>query len=274
VIDRPQRAVACIWQRLPGLSAFFGFAISFGPLLSGAGRRKTEAKAGRVARLPVLLDANNLSRSNTLSVRRSQPCCLILPQPLESRLGVALHARDFGTIVTGGIQRSVSAGTLIIHEAAHRTPLRPDRGRLEVVKGDTVVAIITEPARCWAKCRFWLDQPHRHVRAASDSAVCEIGDAASFLRDQPAVALLIARLLPRGSMSRPPILPTSCSNMPPRRSPRDGREILQTMINCADNDLAMGGRIGNPTQGYEPLRRIGDRRSRPLQRRMRSMYCS
>jgi len=33
------------------------------------------------------------------------------------------------------------------------------------------------------------------VRAASDSAVCEIGDAASFLRDQPAVALLIARLL-------------------------------------------------------------------------------
>jgi CRP/FNR family cyclic AMP-dependent transcriptional regulator len=33
------------------------------------------------------------------------------------------------------------------------------------------------------------------VRAASDSIVYEIDDAASFLRDQPAVALLIARLL-------------------------------------------------------------------------------
>ena len=41
-----------------------------------------------------------------------------------------------------------------------------------------------------------LDQPHTAtVRAASDSIVYEIDDAASFLRDQPAVALLIARLL-------------------------------------------------------------------------------
>ena len=41
-----------------------------------------------------------------------------------------------------------------------------------------------------------LDQPHTAtVRAASDSIVYEFDDAASFLRDQPAVALLIARLL-------------------------------------------------------------------------------
>ena len=41
-----------------------------------------------------------------------------------------------------------------------------------------------------------LDQPHTAtVRAASDSTIYEFDDAASFLRDQPAVALLIARLL-------------------------------------------------------------------------------
>jgi CRP/FNR family transcriptional regulator, cyclic AMP receptor protein len=41
-----------------------------------------------------------------------------------------------------------------------------------------------------------LDQPHTAtVRAASSSTIYEFSDAGSFLRDQPAVALLIARLL-------------------------------------------------------------------------------
>ncbi len=41
-----------------------------------------------------------------------------------------------------------------------------------------------------------LDQPHSAtVRAASDSTIYEFSDAAAFLREQPAVALLIARLL-------------------------------------------------------------------------------
>jgi CRP/FNR family cyclic AMP-dependent transcriptional regulator len=98
---------------------------------------------------------------------------------------------------TGGIQRSVSAGTLIIHEGGTTGHLYVlIEGRLEVVKGDTVVAIITEPGAVLGEMSVLLDQPHTAtVRAASDSAVYEISDAASFLRDQPAVALLIARLL-------------------------------------------------------------------------------
>ena len=41
-----------------------------------------------------------------------------------------------------------------------------------------------------------LDRPHTAtVRAASDSVIYEFNDAASFLNEQPAVALLIARLL-------------------------------------------------------------------------------
>ena len=98
---------------------------------------------------------------------------------------------------TGGIQRNVSAGTLVIHEGGTTGHLYVlIEGRLEVVKGDTVVAVITEPGAVLGEMSVLLDQPHTAtVRAASDSAVYEISDAASLLRDQPAVALLIARLL-------------------------------------------------------------------------------
>src|SRR5229473_4661744 len=98
---------------------------------------------------------------------------------------------------TGGIARDVAGGALIIHEGdttGHLYILI--EGRLEVLKGDTVVACITEPGAVLGEMSVLLDQPHTAtVRAASDSIIYEFGDAASFLRDQPAVALLIARLL-------------------------------------------------------------------------------
>ena len=105
-----------------------------------------------------------------------------------------------GTVLdycTGGIQRSVSAGTLIIHEGGRTGHLYVlIEGRLEVVKGDTVVANITEPGAVVGEMSVLLDQPHTAtVRAASASTIYEFGEAASFLGDQPAVALLIARLL-------------------------------------------------------------------------------
>ena len=96
-----------------------------------------------------------------------------------------------------GIQQRVAAGALVIHEGQTTGHLYVlIEGRLEVVKGDTVVAVITEPGAVLGEMSVLLDQPHTAtVRAASDSTVYEIGDAASFLREQPAVALLIARLL-------------------------------------------------------------------------------
>jgi CRP/FNR family cyclic AMP-dependent transcriptional regulator len=98
---------------------------------------------------------------------------------------------------TGAIQRSVSAGTLILREGGTSGHLYVlIEGRLEVIKGDTVVANIVEPGAVVGEMSVLLDKPHTAtVRAASDSTVYEFGDAASFLRDQPAVALLIARLL-------------------------------------------------------------------------------
>jgi CRP/FNR family transcriptional regulator, cyclic AMP receptor protein len=98
---------------------------------------------------------------------------------------------------TGGVQRNVSEGTLILHEGGktgHLFVLMA--GKLEVIKGDIIVAVLTEPGAMLGEMSVLLDQPHTAtVRAASDSIIYEFDDAASFLRDQPAVTLLIARLL-------------------------------------------------------------------------------
>jgi CRP/FNR family transcriptional regulator, cyclic AMP receptor protein len=108
--------------------------------------------------------------------------------------------RRMGSVLdycTGGIQRTVSAGTIVIHEGGTTGHLYVlIQGRLEVIKGETVVASIAEPGAVVGEMSVLLDKPHTAtVRAASDSTIYEFSDAASFLRDQPAVALLIAQLL-------------------------------------------------------------------------------
>jgi CRP-like cAMP-binding protein len=66
----------------------------------------------------------------------------------------------------------------------------------KVIKGDSVVAVLTEPGAMLGEMSVLLDQPHTAtVRAAADSVVYEFDDAAAFQRDQPAMALSIARLL-------------------------------------------------------------------------------
>jgi CRP-like cAMP-binding protein len=98
---------------------------------------------------------------------------------------------------SGGTQRLVEAGALVVTEGGttgHLYVLM--EGRLEVIKGDTVVATIAEPGAVLGEMSVLLDQPHTAtVRASSDSVIYEFEDAASFLIQQPGVALLIARML-------------------------------------------------------------------------------
>ena len=105
--------------------------------------------------------------------------------------------RDILEYCIGGIRRNVAAGTEVLHEGGRTGHLYVlIEGRLEVVKGDTVVASIVEPGAVLGGMSVLLDQPHTAtVRAAADSAIYEIDDAASFLRQQPFVALIIARML-------------------------------------------------------------------------------
>lgn len=97
----------------------------------------------------------------------------------------------------GGNRRAVAAGDQILHEGGktgHLFVLL--EGKLEVIKGDTVVAVLSEPGAVLGEMSVLLDQPHTAtVRASVDSVVYEFDDAASFLREHPAVALLLAQLL-------------------------------------------------------------------------------
>jgi CRP/FNR family transcriptional regulator, cyclic AMP receptor protein len=113
---------------------------------------------------------------------------------------------------SGGVQRDVPAGALIIGEGGTTGHLYVlVDGQLEVAKGGTIVAVISEPGAVLGEMSVLLDQPHSaSVRAVSDSTVYEFNDATSFLRDQPAVALLIARMLAQ----RLNVATTSGSNMP------------------------------------------------------------
>ena len=105
--------------------------------------------------------------------------------------------REILDYCTGGIQRAVPAGTLLLHEGSKTGHLFVlIEGQLEVIKGNIVVASVAEPGAVVGEMSVLLDRPHTAtVRAAADSTVYEFNDAAAFLRDQPAVALLIARLL-------------------------------------------------------------------------------
>jgi len=96
-----------------------------------------------------------------------------------------------------GHRRNVSAGTEVLHEGTRTGHLYVlIEGRLEVIKGETVIATMTEPGAVAGEMSVLLDLPHTAtVRAAQDSVVYEIDDAASFLRQQPAMALIIARML-------------------------------------------------------------------------------
>jgi CRP/FNR family transcriptional regulator, cyclic AMP receptor protein len=144
---------------------------------------------------------------------------------------------------SGGVQRSVPAGTLIIHEGGSTGHLYVlIEGRLEVIKGDAIVASIAEPGAVVGEMSVLLDAPHTAtVRAAADSLVYEFDNAASFLRDQPAVALLIARMLAQ----RLNVATTYLADIMHQYAGHGDHlamvgEILQSMINLPPTNVSPG----------------------------------
>src|SRR5260370_17325085 len=87
----------------------------------------------------------------------------------------------------GGTERKVPAGMLFIHEGGKTGHLFVlVEGRVEVFKGDSVVAVITEPGAMFGEMSVLLDQPHSAtVRAASDSVIYQFNAPAAFFPDHP-----------------------------------------------------------------------------------------
>src|SRR4051794_38372294 len=93
--------------------------------------------------------------------------------------------------------RPARAGALLIQEGGRDGHLFVlAEGRLEVLKGDNVVAALAEPGAVVGEMSILLDQPHSAtVRAACDSIVYEFDSAEALFSDHPQLVLLIARML-------------------------------------------------------------------------------
>lgn len=99
----------------------------------------------------------------------------------------------------GGRETSFPAGKQVIceGETTGRLYVLVD-GKLDVVKGGTVVASVSEPGSIIGEMSALLGQPHTaSVCAVANTKVYEFDDAATFLRSQPNVALLVAKVLAR-----------------------------------------------------------------------------
>lgn len=105
--------------------------------------------------------------------------------------------REILDYCTGGNRREVPAGSLVLREGTKTGRLFVlVEGRLEVIRGNSVVAVLAEPGALTGEMSLLLDRPHTAtVRAAVDSTIYEINDASSFLDEHPAAARLIAQLL-------------------------------------------------------------------------------
>jgi CRP-like cAMP-binding protein len=143
----------------------------------------------------------------------------------------------------GGNRTPVPQGTLVIREGettGHLFVLID--GNLDVIKGDTVVASITEPGAVFGEMSVLLQKPHSAtVRAAADSVVYEFSDAASFLRAQPAVALLIAQLLAQ----RLQVATSYLADIKRQYAGHDNHlamigDVLEIMVNLTPADVSPG----------------------------------
>ena len=124
--------------------------------------------------------------------------------------------REILDYCSGGTRRAAPAGTEVIHEGGNTGHLYVlIEGRLEVVRGDTVVAAITEPGAVFGEmsvllsCRIRrpcarLGFRHLRIRRCGRVPARPAGGGAA---DRAACSR-------NGSMSPTPISPTSSGNMP------------------------------------------------------------
>ena len=94
---------------------------------------------------------------------------------------------------------AVAAGTVLLAEGTTSGRIYVlDEGTLEVARGETQVARVSEKGSIFGEMSLLLETPHTAtVRALTPAVLHEFTDGAQFLRADPETALLIARLLAR-----------------------------------------------------------------------------
>src|SRR5262245_50725176 len=93
--------------------------------------------------------------------------------------------------------QSIADGTVLLAEGKSTGSVFVlAQGRIEVLRGDTQVAVIDEPGSLLGEMSVLLDVPHTATaRALGDAKVHVIQDGKAFFNANPGVSWLVARLL-------------------------------------------------------------------------------
>lgn len=97
----------------------------------------------------------------------------------------------------GASQKELARGTVLLPEgetSGHLYVLKS--GSVEVLRGDTQVAVVEEPGALFGEMSVLLNRPHTAtVRALTPVTVYTFDDAETFLRSNPEIAFHVGRLL-------------------------------------------------------------------------------
>jgi CRP/FNR family cyclic AMP-dependent transcriptional regulator len=97
----------------------------------------------------------------------------------------------------GAPRKQFAPGTILIAEGETSGRLYVlAEGSVEVLRGDTQIAVVTETGSVFGEMSVLLNRPHTAtVRATSPVGVFVFEDAESFLRSHPEIAFLLGKLL-------------------------------------------------------------------------------
>lgn len=97
----------------------------------------------------------------------------------------------------GGRLETLDPGTVLLPEgkmSGHLYVLKS--GTVEVLRGDTQVAVVEEPGAVFGEMAVLLNRPHTAtVRALTEITVYAFDDAEAFLKSNPEIAFIVGRLL-------------------------------------------------------------------------------
>jgi hypothetical protein len=160
----------------------------------------------------------------------------------------------------GAPRRQYGAGDALITagEATDRLCVLAT-GEVEVLRGETRVAVVSEPGAMFGEMSVLLARPHTAtVRALSPASVYVIDDAGGYLKSNPEIALAIGRMLAAAARQQSPL----------RRFPRMvfGSPWQRGIVNtgaAGDNDVGLPARFPakrdriDPSANHDSSRRPG-----------------
>lgn len=146
-------------------------------------------------------------------------------------------------ICAGAARTELPAETVLLSEGETSGQLYIlAKGSVEVLRGDTQVAVVSEPGAVFGEMSVLLNRPHTAtVRATSPIGVFVFEDAEAFLKAHPEIAFFLSRLL----AERLNAATTYLVDLKQQFEGHDNHfgmvgEVLETLIHQQSDDFKLG----------------------------------